>query len=117
MTDHAPVTLQAAKTAPRGSVHRIVRRFRKRKAARVWRYNPWAWDAEAGDLMVSHNGILMRLEESNGWGKRCAGELTPRTIKPPQPGLIAEIIGDDVWWLSPNEKGQRREPAVSDPCN
>jgi len=31
MTDHAPVTLQADETAPRGSVQRIVNRFRRQQ--------------------------------------------------------------------------------------
>lgn len=85
-----------------GSLGRFVRRYRRRKTSRVWRYHPLNTDAEPGDLMVAYDGRLFRLEESSGWGKRMAGELTLRTIKPPRLGLRAELREGEIWWVQPN---------------
>ncbi len=84
---------------------RLVQRYRRRKKVRVFGYNPWLAEAEPGDLMVTTGGKLMRLEVSSGRNKRDAGDLTPRTIKPPRPGLIAVYGPKDevpekrsIWW-------------------
>jgi len=55
-------------------------------------------DAEQGDLMVSNDGKLFRLEKSSGWGAKSAGVLYPRTIKPPRDGMVAMIRDGEVWW-------------------
>jgi len=91
------------------SVDRCVRRYRRCRTARVWGYNPWAWNAEPGDLMVCGlTGRLYRLEEPSSWPKAAAGELYPRHVKPPEAGLRAEIVNVDapqdqweVWWVRP----------------
>jgi len=88
-----------------GTVRALVLRYRRRRSSTVWHFNARAWDAEPGDLMVTHDGTLYRLEESSGWGKREAGELTPRTIKPPRPELYAVIHEGEVWWAQ-NDKAQ-----------
>ena len=90
------------KAAGKANLDPLVLRYRRRRSSTVWHYNARAWDAEPGDLMVTHDGILYRLTESSGWGKREAGELTPRTIKPPHPGLFAVIHEDEVWWAQNN---------------
>ena len=78
---------------------KLFRRYRKRGTATVWHYSPWCQEAEPGDLMVTDSGQLYRLQESSGWGKRKAGELTLRLILPPMHGLIAKIVGEEVWWV------------------
>ena len=75
-----------------------MKRYRKRKKAKVWHFTSRNWEVEPGDLMVHMQGDLFRLEESSGWGKRCAGELYPRKIKPP-PGYDRATIKDgEVYW-------------------
>jgi len=86
-------------------VNALVLRYRRRRSSTVWHFNARAWDAEPGDLMVTRDGILYRLTESSGWGKREAGELTPRTIHPPRAGLCAVIHEGEVWWAQ-NAAGQ-----------
>ena len=79
-----------------------VRRYRRRRATRVLRYNSWDQSAEPGDLMVAGDGKLFLLTESSGWQKAANGELTPREIKPPVPGWLAGIVKGDtteVWWF------------------
>lgn len=75
-----------------------IKRYRRRRSANVMGYHFRNFGIEEGDLLVTHDGILYRAEASSGWGKRCAGELTPRTIHPPEPGLVASIIAGEVWW-------------------
>lgn len=83
---------------------RAERRYRRRRSARVSGWNPWNPDAEVGDLVVTHTGILCRLEESSSWGARTAGVLYPRKVWPPQPGALAEIRGDEVYWTWDTEE-------------
>jgi len=78
--------------------HDLIRRYRRKRSAKVFPYNPWNTETEPGDLMVSCSGMLYRLEESSGWGKRQSGVLTPRTIDPPTVDLIAVIHGNEIWW-------------------
>lgn len=102
-------------TQPTGKLHlrldvprsrlRMVKRYRRRRTAKVLHFDAWNFAAEPGDLMVDMEGRLFRLEQSSGYRKRRSlGELTPRLIPPPQPGLGAKIvIGADgmreVWWV------------------
>jgi len=80
-------------------------KFRRKKGSRVWGFSSWNWEADHGDYMVRHlDGTLWRLEESRGRNKAAAGELTPRKIPPPVAGAIAEIRGNDVFWVMPNDQ-------------
>ncbi len=74
-------------------------RYRKRKTAKVWPYNPRNFQIDPGDLMVDWNGSLYRAEESSGSGKRRLGELTPRYIKPPDNKARAVIEDGEVYWV------------------
>jgi len=60
-------------------------------------YNPWNQDAEAGDRMVG-DGVVFLLTESSGWGKRSAGELSARRIKPPVEGAQAVLEDSEIYW-------------------
>jgi len=75
-------------------------RYKRRRSARVYHWNPWNPDIEIGDLLVDHRGKLYRAEASTGWGKRKAGDLTPREIKPPDDTMKAIIVGDEVFWVA-----------------
>ena len=87
----------------------LLRRYRRRKTARVFGFNPWNFEAEAGDLMVdSTTGRLYRCEESSGPDKAAIGELNPREIKPPLPGLHAVIHENEIWWASAQKPQPRR---------
>ena len=68
---------------------RFVKKYRTK--ARILKYNPWNQDAEPGDIMIGE-GKLFRLEESHGWGRRTAGELYCREIKPPAPNLGNKLL-------------------------
>ena len=70
------------------------RRYKTKK--KVWEGTDWY--CEPGDLMIQFCH-LYRLRESNGWGKRSLGELTPIEIKPPKDGLEAQMIDGEVWWV------------------
>lgn len=63
------------------------------------RYNPWNQDAEAGDYMVGLNGDVWRLVVSNGWGKRSAGELSMRRVKPPAGFKRGELVQGKIHWV------------------
>jgi hypothetical protein len=71
----------------------------KHRIGRILRYDPWNDDAEPGDKMVDAEGNAYLLERSTGWGKRAAGELTPRRIKPPHPTAKAAIRNGQIWWV------------------
>ena len=74
-------------------------RYRKRRKTQVWHYFPWNWDIEPGDLLVDAWGGLMRAVESCGNNQSRSGTLNTRAIKPPLPGMIAEIRDGEVWWV------------------
>lgn len=63
----------------------------------VLRYNPWNFDAEPGDIMVSHDGRAWRLYESNGRQKAAAGELSMRELK--RKGMKATIENNKLAWV------------------
>lgn len=90
------------------SLDGLVGRYRRRRSAKVLRYDPCNQEAMPGDLMVDlFTGKLYRLEQSSGWGKRMSGDLTPREIPPPTDGLIACIKDNEIWWMKPpNDSGQ-----------
>ena len=81
-------------------------KYRKRKTARILQWNPWNWEAESGDIMISLQGKAYRLEPSSGWNKRCAGELYPRKIKCPTGFNRAIIKNGEMYWIkeSPDEQ-------------
>lgn len=79
------------------------KRYRRKRSSKVLNFDSWNFDAEPGDLMVDYRGKLFRLEQSSGWGKRNAGELTPREIKPPK-GCIAVILDNEIYWQKKEEK-------------
>jgi len=82
----------------------LIRPYRRKKG-NVYGYNERNWNAEVGDYMVTLYGKLVRLEESTGRNKSAAGELTPRTIKPPRTGWIAVIVdGNRIFWAFPVAK-------------
>ncbi|MFA5238399.1 MAG: hypothetical protein WC476_01650 [Phycisphaerae bacterium] len=68
-----------------------------RKDRKILPYNERNWDAEPGDIMVMEDGRVWRLTESTGWGKRAAGELTPREIK--KPGFKGSIQKGKLVWV------------------
>ena len=74
-------------------------RYRRRRSTKVLNYDAWNFEIEIGDLLVNPGGILFRAEESSGWGKACAGELYTREIKPPEVGMKAVIIKDEIYWV------------------
>ena len=71
--------------------------IRSRKG-RFLAWNPWNWDIEVGDKLITADGKLYRAEKSSGWGKRAAGELYPREIKPPIKGAKAVLIDGVGYW-------------------
>lgn len=62
-------------------------------------YSERNFEAEPGDYMVDMFGQVFRLEESSGWGKRNAGELTPRTIHPPKGYSHAILKDGKIFWV------------------
>jgi hypothetical protein len=79
--------------------------YRKRKKTQVWDWlgSSWNFNIEEGDLLIdSKSGTLFRAVPSSGWGKRMAGELTPKRVKPPRPGLRVVREGKEeesrVYW-------------------
>ena len=81
-----------------GEMVRAILEGRKTQTRRLIKPQPqyvcgaWTWDAEPGDTVI-FDGWPTKLEESSGWYKRTAGELTPRPRKCPygQP--------DDLLWV------------------
>jgi hypothetical protein len=75
-----------------------VKKYRRR-GGKVYLWNPWNFSAEVGDFMI-RDGKLFKLAESLGWGKRCAGELTPKEIQPPNPEAKASYDphNDEILW-------------------
>jgi len=63
---------------------------------KVLRYNPWNFDAEPGDIMVSHDGRAWKLYDRPGSAKSCAGELSQRELK--KPGCLADIVDGKLVW-------------------
>lgn len=78
-------------------------RYRKHRKTRVLRFNPWNFDAEPGDLMVANGVQLFRLEEARTPSVSAVGELYPRVIKPPHPGMRPWLVDDEVWWYPPGD--------------
>ncbi len=62
-----------------------------------YRDNNPGGNLEVNDWIVDREGDVYRLVESSGWGKRAAGELTPRSVKPPVEGAKA-VFRDGKWW-------------------
>ena len=54
---------------------------------------------EPGDIIVDIDGRMFRCEKSSSWCKRNTGELYPRRIKPPKPGMKATIIDGEAYWI------------------
>jgi hypothetical protein len=77
--------------------------FKKRNKTKILSYNPWNFDAEPGDLMISLLcGKLMRLEESRG-NAGSMGILYPRFIHPPIGYDKIICIQDKLYWVTDNE--------------
>jgi len=79
-------------------IKRVAIRSRK---GRFLAWNPWNWDIEIGDKLITADGKLYRAEASSGRGKRTAGELYPREIKPPVEGAKAVLIDGVGYWEIP----------------
>lgn len=75
-------------------------RYRRRRSAKVLVYNPWNFDAEVGDLMVSDNGLLYRMEKSSSWWVNAAGELYARLVHPPRKDMKAVIDHGEIYWVN-----------------
>lgn len=73
----------------------VIRSFK----GRFLPYDERAWNAEPGDKMVDAFGVLCRLEESSGRGKKSLGELYARVIQPPSPKYKAQIINEIGYWI------------------
>lgn len=71
----------------------------KNRIGNILHYDPYNFDAEAGDKMVDSEGKLFRLVESSGFQKRKSGELTPVRIYPPIPEAKAIIRNKQIWWV------------------
>jgi hypothetical protein len=76
-------------------------KYRKRRSARVWGFNPWNFDIEVGDLLIDKDGKLYRARQHRNRNRRDAGELTAVEIKPPGPGFVARMSPDrrEVFWV------------------
>ena len=59
-------------------------------------YNPWNYDAEAGDIMVSSCGLAWRLFERKQGPNACAGILSMYPLK--RKGHIAKIVNGKLKW-------------------
>ena len=82
------------------------RRYRRRRSAQVLAWDPWYWECEPGDLMVTPlGGHLYRLEASRGRGSGAAGVLYCRLIRPPDGYTHAVIENGEVWWV--RKEGER----------
>ena len=83
--------------------------YRNRKG-RVLPFNPWNYDIEEGDILVRNiDGAAFRAEESSGRNKRDMGELTPRRLKPPHPGMTAIIEDGKMYWITPGGRDALEE--------
>lgn len=61
-------------------------------------YNPWNFDAEPGDIMVSEaNDIAWRLYERRGGPRAAAGELCMRELK--KKGYVPRIKNKKLVWV------------------
>ena len=60
--------------------------------------NPWDESLEPGDRVLGVDDKMYDLRESNGWGKRALGELTPFLASPHKKGRRAILIGSEWYW-------------------
>ena len=80
---------------------KLGRRLRKQPTAV---YNPRNFNLEAGDrvykwVQFQKSATMVDLVESRGWGKRAAGELTPKPVTKNGKPRIA-VIKEGIWyWL------------------
>ena len=67
----------------------------------VAQYDPWDFSREPGDRVyepqTGKDGAWMFVE-SNGWGKRMSGELTPRIVKKNGRYRLAVLCDDGYWY-------------------
>ena len=70
----------------------------KNRKGRILGFYEANQSASPGDKMVDSEGIAYRLEQSTGYWKRNAGDLTPRLIKPPHSKAKAVIRNGQLWW-------------------
>lgn len=75
--------------------------MRKLRKQPVGPRNDWNFELEAGERVFERRGesaVMYDLQESTGWNKRTAGELTPRLVKKNGCPRLA-VMGDDGIWF------------------